>query len=51
MKMLYLEMMKDDKKDEITQLKGQKEGLEENVRLVEQYLEKYYEELKEKDKR
>ena len=38
MKMLNLEMMKDDKKDKITQLKGQKEGLEENVRLIEQYL-------------
>ena len=51
MKMLNLEMMKDDKKGEIAQLKGQKEGLEENVSLIEQYLEKYYEELTEKDKR
>ena len=51
MKMLNLEMMKDDKKDEIAQLKGQKEGLEENVRLVKQYLKKYYVELKEKEKR
>ena len=39
MKMLNLEMMVDEKNDKIAQLYGQKEGLEENARLVEQYLE------------
>ena len=51
MRLLQLEMEADEKNNEIERLKGEKVDLEENVKLVEQYLDRYYEELKEWEKR
>ena len=51
MRKLDLEIVVDKKKNKVAQLAGKKLELEENKGLVEKYLERYYEELKEKDKR
>ena len=51
MRLLQSEMEADKKNNEIERLKGEKVDLEENVKLVEQYLDRYYEEMKEWEKR
>ena len=45
MKMLELDIKVDEKNDQIKKLKGEREDLNENLSLVKQYIDKYYNDL------
>ena len=49
MKMLDLDIKVDETNDEIKKLKGEREDLNDNVSLVKQYIDKYYNDLEQSE--
>ena len=50
MKMLDLYMQVDEKNDKVGKLKGERMDLQENLKLVQEYINNYYQDLEQKEK-